>query len=75
MRMNVRQWRLQSAGFYQVHESWTILYLSSCLHQGYDKAKVETEFVYKNCCKDETGESLVFVNFKDLKVCLLYKVN
>ena len=31
------------------------LHLPISLFKGYDKAKEETEFSYKNCCNDETG--------------------
>ena len=57
LRMNVKQQRLQSAGFYQVNKlklrnifHFTILSL-----QDLDVAVVIKKFNYKNCCNDEIG--------------------
>ena len=49
-----------------------LLLLITSLLEGYDKATEETEFSYKNCCNDETGEYLYFT-FKSYLLKNIFK--
>ena len=64
MRTSVRQQRLQSAGFYQAKETemQIIPFIIDRKFTDTDKAAVESEFYYKECCNDETG---IFPNIYD----------
>ena len=55
MRMNVKQWRLQSAGFYQVKELKRKFFFQIFSSLDQDKAVIKNEFQYKNCCNDGQG--------------------
>ena len=67
MRMNARLQRPQSAGLYQVHAlNVKVQFNDKAIKQiGFQKAVVESEFNYKNCCNDEDGKEKV-LDYKNM---------
>ena len=55
MRMCAEQLRLQFAGFYQVRQISRFQRKFKSVMTGYQRAVVEYEFNYRNCCNDEDG--------------------
>ena len=65
MKMNARALRPQLAGYYLVSFFLKLKqHYIDHINKGYDKAKIESEFNYKECCNDGSGlqplRSIVF---------------
>ena len=55
MRMSAGQLRLQFVGIYQVTKRFNREIIIKDVMTGYQRAVVEYEFNYRNCCNDEDG--------------------
>ena len=51
-------------------QKYNMYYISVFVLLGHDKALMESEFSYKNCCNDERGIHFITITFKRLCLCV-----